>query len=185
MDSKAIWILYTKERTSLNDCIALRSLKSEIKPEDTVYVYSITAGKILYRTSVTELGEGSKYNLLHLHIDERYLGKRMEPFDQLLPESEPEDKNIIEITENSPLLMHFRSEFEEGQARFVARKNARERNFKESSSDNIDSDTIHTIIMIIVIAIGILLFFYNILFAIFLFIGLTAMVFDALRGRKL
>lgn len=181
MDSKAIWILYTKERTSLNDCIALRSLKSEIKPEDTVYVYSITAGKILYRTIVTELGEGSKYNLLHLHIDERYLGKRMEPFDQLLPESEPEDKNIIEITENSPLLMHFRSEFEEGQARFVARKNAKE---KSLSTNNIDSDSILSIIMIImVLVIGILLLSGG-LFVIMLFIGLTAMVFDALRGRK-
>lgn len=182
MDSKAIWILYTKERTSLNDCIALRSLKSEIKPEDTVYVYSITAGKILYRTSVTELGEGSKYNLLHLHIDERYLGKRMEPFDQLLPESEPEDKNIIEITENSPLLMHFRSEFEEGQARFVARKNAKE---KSLSTNNIDSDSILSIIMIImVLVIGIFLLSGG-LFVIMFFIGLTAMVFDALRGRKL
>ena len=182
MDSKAIWILYTKERTSLNDCIVLRSLKSEIKPEDTVYVYSITAGKILYRTSVTELGEGSKYNLLHLHIDERYLGKRMKPFDQFLSMSESEDKNLIEITENSPLLIHLRSEFEEGQARFVARKNAKE---KSLSTNNIDSDSILSIIMIImVLVIGIFLLSGG-LFIIMLFVGLTIMVFKELTRGKL
>lgn len=183
MDDKAVWILFTNEQTSLDDCMALRSLKSKIKPGDTVYVYSMSAGKILYRTTVTELGQGARYNLLELHIDERYLGKGLRTFGDF--PSVPMDKTLMDITENSPLLKHIQSEFDEGQERFQARNKARESKPKKTS-DFYGSHYAPLLIIIAIIGIPILVFsFTDVLFGIVLFIGLGALIIQELTRGKL
>ena len=179
----AVWILFSEVKTSLDSSVALRRLKSKIKSGDTVYVYGMAAGKILYRTTVTEIGEGPRYSLLQLHIDERYLGKGLRSFDNL--PSEPMDKSLMEITENSPLLKHIQSEFEEGQVRFQVRKEARESRSKKTPEKDSDWSTILLIIGIIGIPILLFMLLDGLFWGIIVFIGLIAILFQELTRGKL
>jgi hypothetical protein len=82
------------------------------------------------------------------------------------------------------LLKHIQSEFEEGQARFQVRKEARESRSKKTPEK--DSDWSIILLIIGIIGTPIMIFMLDrLFFGIIMFIGLSAILFKELTRGKL
>ena len=171
METKRVWVLYTKAECPQLNVVAQNSVysfKSEnaiIAVGDIVYIYSLYLGKMRFKTIVSSI---TNNYTIYLSIEHVYRGKELSTIENL--NNRPIHNLLFEITDKS-LALFIETKFEQDK---IEQQHKLPRKPQNTSA-------VISIICIAIVLIGLLVLIIwwldgSLIFAICAFIGLCGMV---------
>lgn len=182
METKRVWVLYTKAECPQLNVVAQNSVysfKSEnaiISVGDVVYIYSLYLGKMRFKTIVSSI---TNNYTIYLSIEHVYRGKELSTIENL--NNRPIHNLLFEITDKS-LALFIETKFEQDKIEQQYKLPRKPQNTSAGAKDSkMPIGLVISIICIAIVLIGLLVLIIwwldgSLIFAICAFIGLCGMV---------